>query len=92
MAWTVEPLSVGLALLAVYLKQRSPTLLAAGIAMCGLAGVGLVGSLVILFLSAIFHVGWLWRWIGPAMLIVVGFLFLVLSLLHRAPAPDLAAE
>jgi hypothetical protein len=91
-AWTVEPLSVGLALLAVNVKQRSAGLLVAGVAMCALAGVGLVESLAIVLLSTMFSVGWLWRWMGPVMLMVTGFLLLVMSLLHRPSLPNLTAE
>ena len=39
-AWVIEPLSVGLALLAVNLKQRSPGLMVAGIAVCAVALLG----------------------------------------------------
>jgi hypothetical protein len=41
--WTVEPLAVGLALLAVGGKTRSNRLLVAGLVVCGLAGLALVG-------------------------------------------------
>jgi hypothetical protein len=91
-AWTIEPLSVGLALLAVNIRQQSAGLLTAGVAMCALAGVGFVGSLVIVILSAIFSVGWLWGWMWPVMLIVTGALLLVMSVLHRPSVPNLTAE
>ena len=91
-AWTIEPLSVGLALLAVNVKQHSAGLLTAGVAMCALAGVGFVGSLIIVVLSTIFSAGWLWGWMGPAMLIVAGALLLIMSLLHRPSVSSLAAE
>jgi hypothetical protein len=90
--WTIEPLSVGLALLAVNAKQHSAGLLTAGLALCALAGVGFVGSLAIVILSAIFSVGWLWGWMGPAILIVTGTLLLVMSVLHRPSIPNLTAE
>jgi hypothetical protein len=91
-AWTIEPLSVGLALLVVNVKQRSAGLLVAGVAMCVLAGVGLVESLAVVLLSTVFSVGWLWRWMGPVMLMVTGLLLLVMSLLHRPSLPNLTAE
>lgn len=103
--WTVEPLSIGLALLAVNwytngpssamgvnLKRRSSGLLAAGIVMCLLAGVGLVESLGIALLSAVLPVGWMWRWVGPVTLVMVGFGVLLWGLTRRAPVPKLAAE
>lgn len=90
--WTIEPLSVGLALLAVNFRRRSAGLLLAGVTMCALAGVGVVESLAILFLSAIFPVWWLWRWIGPVTLIITGAALLIWGLISRSPAPRLAAE
>lgn len=90
--WTIEPLSVGLALLAVNVKQRSAGLLAAGVALCALAGVGFVESLAITVLGVIFPVWWLWRWMGPVTLILVGFGLLVWSLVPRSSATRLAAE
>jgi hypothetical protein len=90
--WTVEPLSVGLALLAVNLKRRSPGLLAAGVVMCLLAGVGLVESLGIALLSALLPVGWMWRWVGPVTLVLVGFGVLLWGLTRHAPVPRLATE
>jgi hypothetical protein len=91
-AWIVEPLSVGLALLAINFKQPSDVLLAGGVAMCALAGAGLVFSLAIIVLSAFFSVWWLWRWAGPVILILAGTLVLILSVLHRPSLPNLAAE
>lgn len=41
--WTVEPLAVGLALLAVGGRTRSNWLLVAGLVVCGLAGLALIG-------------------------------------------------
>jgi hypothetical protein len=89
--WTIEPLSVGLALLAVNLKQRSTGLLTAGVAMCLLAGVGVVESVVIRIISAFFPVWWLWQWTGPVTLILIGVALLVWGLTRRSPAPSPAA-
>jgi hypothetical protein len=38
--WVIEPLAVGLALLAVNVKERSSALSEAGLMLCGLAGPG----------------------------------------------------
>jgi hypothetical protein len=89
--WTIEPLSIGLALLAANIKRRSAGLLAAGLVMCALAGLGFLESLVIVTLSAIFPVWWLWRWVGPVTLILAGLALLVWGLVRRSPAPRLAA-
>lgn len=88
-AWAIEPLSVGLALLAVNLKQRSAGLAVAGVALCALAGVGALESLFIVAVSAIIPVWWLWRWMGPVTLILVGVGLLVWGLVRRAPAANL---
>jgi hypothetical protein len=90
--WTIEPLSVGLALLAVNFRRPSTGLLTAGVALCVLAGLGFVESFAVVVLSWIFHTGWLWRWVGPVMLILAGCLVLILGLLHRPSSPSWVAE
>jgi hypothetical protein len=91
-AWAIEPLSVGLALLAVNVKQRSTGLLVAGVAICGLAVVGAVESLSIIAMAAFFPVWWMWKFVGPVTLILVGIGVLVWGLVRRAPATAVAAN
>ena len=84
--WTIEPLSLGLAFLIINLRQRSRGLFVAGLILCAVAGIGLIG------MTAIFP-----RWIlinalGPAILLIVGILMLVSSLVRRPAAPEAAAE
>jgi len=80
--WTVEPLSVGLSLLLINIKQRSTGLFIAGLILCGLAAVGLIG------MTAVFP-GWLLlNVLGPAMLLLVGVLMLVNGLLRRPAPPE----
>jgi hypothetical protein len=82
--WTVEPLAVGLALLAANLKVRSNGLFIAGAILCAAAAFGMIG------MAALFP-GWiLMSALGPATLLCVGFLLLINSLLRR-PAPRSAA-
>ena len=86
MLWTIEPLSLGLAFLIVNLRQRSRGLFVAGVILCAVAGIGLIG------MTAIFP-----RWIlinalGPAILLIVGILMLVSSLVRRPAAPEPASE
>ncbi len=98
--WTIEPLSVGLALLAVNLVgagssrpgRRSPGLSTAGVVLCALAGIGAIESLALVALSTLFRVGWLWRWTAPVTLIVLGFAVLVWGLTRRPAVPNLATE
>lgn len=89
--WMIEPLSAGLALLAVQLKHRSPALLTVGVLLCVLAGVGFVESLAILSVSAIVSVGWLWRWVGPVTLMGTGLILLVWGLVRGKPTASAAA-
>jgi hypothetical protein len=85
-AWAIEPLSVGLALLAVNVKRRSAGLLVAGVVMCGLAVVGALESLAIIAMAAFFPVWWMWKFVGPVTLILAGIGLLVWGLVRRAPA------
>ena len=84
--WTIEPLSLGLAFLIINLRQRSRGLFVAGVILCAVAGIGLIG------MTAIFP-----RWIlinalGPAILLIVGILMLVSSLVRRPATPEPASE
>jgi len=90
--WAIEPLSVGLALLAVYLRRRSAGLLVAGVTLCALAVMGAVESIAIVSLSALFPLWWLWKWIGPVTVILVGVGLLVWSLVRRPPALRAGAQ
>ena len=84
--WAIEPLSVGLALLAVNLKARSNGLVIAGAILCAVAAFGMIG------MSALFP-GWiLINALGPATLLFVGFLLLINSLLRKSTAQEAVAE
>jgi hypothetical protein len=91
-AWVIEPLSVGLALLAVNLKRRSPGLLIAGVTLCALAVVGATESLAIVALATFLPVWWLWKFVGPVALIAAGVGLLIWGLVRRAPAAAAAAS
>lgn len=84
--WTIEPLAVGLSLLVVSVVKRSGGLFVAGLILCGLAGVGLIG------MTAVVSAWWLPNLLGPGLLILVGFLLLLSSVIHRSPAPEPAVE
>lgn len=88
--WTIEPLSVGLSFLIISAKTRSAGLFAAGLIICSVAGVGMIG------MTAIFPWWWLTNLTGPAVLILVGVLLLVWSLVRRpalsGPVAGEAAE
>jgi hypothetical protein len=79
--WTIEPLSVGLSFLLITLKRRSAGLFIAGLILCGIAAVGLMG------MTAVFP-GWmLVNLLGPAILIFIGLLVILWSVLRRSPSP-----
>jgi len=84
--WPVEPLAVGLAFLIVNLRRRSKGLFIAGLIMCVIAAMGLIG------MTAVFP-GWvLINALGPAVLLLVGLLMLVNSLVRRPAAPEPVTE
>ena len=84
--WVIEPLSVGLALLAVNVKVRSDALSLAGLILCGLAGLGFM--LMITVLGAWWPVGLL----GPALLLLSGFGLLVWGMARHLLVPRSALE
>jgi len=90
--WVIEPLSVGLALFAVNIKQRSPGLTVAAVAACALAGIGFLESVAIVLLSSLFSFWWVWRWIGPLSLVFVGLALLIWSAIRYTPASPAAAD
>ncbi|MCK4306087.1 MAG: hypothetical protein KAY24_17740 [Candidatus Eisenbacteria sp.] len=84
--WTLEPLSVGLSLLVVSVVKRSGGLFTAGLILCGIAGMGLIG------MTAILSAWWLPNLLGPAILILVGFSLLISGVIRRSPSPAPAGE
>jgi hypothetical protein len=84
--WLAEPLAVGLAFLIVNLRRRSRGLFIAGMIMCVIAAMGLIG------MTAVFPRWVLINALGPAVLLLVGLLMLVNSLVRRPAAPEPAAE
>jgi hypothetical protein len=79
--WTIEPLSVGLSFLLITLKHRSVGLFIAGLVLCGIAAMGLMG------MTAIFP-GWmLINLLGPAIFIFIGLSVILWSVLRRSPQP-----
>jgi hypothetical protein len=83
--WTIEPLAVGLALFALYTRNRSPGLLKAGLILCGIAGFFLVMMTSILHWSLV-------SWLGPAVLIGVGLWLLRRQGMLGPSTPEPASE
>jgi hypothetical protein len=84
--WTVEPLAVGLALLAVGGKTRSNGLLMAGFIVCGLAGLALIG------MTTAFSEWRLVSLLGSTSLIFMGILLLIWGVIRRSPSTSSALE
>jgi hypothetical protein len=80
--WAVEPLAVGLALLVAGAVKRSGGLVTAGLILCGLAGLSVMGMTMILS-------GFWWlNTIGAGFLIIIGLLILIWGLIRpAAPTP-----
>jgi hypothetical protein len=84
--WVIEPLSVGLALLAVNIKVRSRGLSIAGLVLCGLAGLGFM--LMITVLGAWWPVGL----VGPVVLLLMGTVLLAWGMARYLLLPRSALE
>lgn len=87
--WTVEPLSVGLALLIAYSRKRRSGLLAAGTILCTIAALGLMGMLAVV---AIRPGWWVLNMVGPALLVGIGVLLLFSNALSRPSLREAASE
>jgi hypothetical protein len=88
--WTIEPLSVGLALLVVGVFKHSTVPVVIGLIICGLAGLALVGMTAILAIGALWP-GWrLVSLISPTIIILAGFLLIAWGILSRHASPGTA--
>ena len=87
--WTIEPLSVGAALLVTYARKRRPGLLVAGTILCAIAAFGLMGMLAVV---AIRPGWWVLNMVGPVMLIGIGLVLLFSHVLHRPVLRDAVSE
>ena len=84
--WVIEPLAVGLSLLAINAKVQSRALSIVGLSFCGLAGFGFL--LMITVLGAWWPV-WL---LAPALLILAGIVLLGLGMVRHMLVPRAALE
>jgi hypothetical protein len=84
--WTVEPLSVGLALLIVGIVRHSPALTRIGLVWCAVAAA------CFLLMITILIGGGLFRLVGPALLILAGIAVVGWGLLRHQPPFRAALE
>lgn len=87
--WTIEPLSVGLALLVAYTRKRRAGLLIAGTILCAIAALGLMGMLAVV---AIRPGWWVLNMVGPLMLVGIGVLLLFSNVLSRPGLREAVSE
>lgn len=81
--WAVEPLSIGLGLLIVGLRKRSGVALVFAVVLCSFAGIAFFGMSALLFSGS-----WLFRYGGPAMLILMGVLVLLMGMVNKPSGLD----
>jgi hypothetical protein len=87
--WTIEPLSVGLALLFVHFRKRRSGLLVAGTILCAIAAVGMTGMLGLVALRPGW---WVLNMIGPALLVGIGVLLLLSNARPRLDLRESVSE
>jgi hypothetical protein len=76
--WVVEPLALGLAFLIIGLTQHYRNLAIVGGGFCAFAGLGVAASSFIIASNS-----WLFQLIGPAFVMAMGVLILVLGFSNR---------
>lgn len=87
--WTIEPLSVGLALLVAYARKRRVGLLTAGTILCTIAAFGLMGMLGLVALRPGW---WMLNTAGPALLIGIGLLLVFTNTFRRPSLREVVSE
>ncbi len=90
--WTIEPLSLGLALGVLGLRRRSTGLLVTSAALLVLGGAGLIGMTTLVSLRTLGPGSWPLNLVGPGAIMAAGLLLLLLSVLHNSPLAEVAAE
>ncbi|GAB4533113.1 MAG: hypothetical protein Kow0063_14590 [Anaerolineae bacterium] len=90
--WTIEPLSIGLALLVVSAIKHSTGLMVSGLVVCGLAGLALAAMTTILTLAAVWPGLWLVNLAGAAVIILTGLLLIAWGLITRRASPGSVLE
>jgi len=79
--WAIEPLALGSSLLLIGVVRRRSGLSAAGLILCTIAGMGLMG------MSAFLPGYWLIGLLGPVVLVLIGIGLLIGGLTRNSPAP-----
>lgn len=82
--WSIEPLSVGLALLLIGARKHRSGLMTAGLLLCSIGGAALVGMSAIMSFAWVAAGMWLVRFLMPVMLVLGGVLLLLWGLARRS--------
>lgn len=88
--WTIEPVAIGLSLLAINARRPSTGLLTAGLVFCALGALGFLQSMAFVSLAVFRPLRWLWRWLTPIVAIAAGATIIALTLTRRASDLDRA--
>lgn len=70
--WSIEPVAVGLALLALNTRKKSTALMTVGLVLCAIGAFGFMQSFAWVSFRALRPLRWLGRWVMPLMLILIG--------------------
>lgn len=98
--WSVEPVAVGLALLALNTRSKSTALMTAGLVLCAIGALGFMQSFAWVSFRSLRPIRWLGRWVMPLFLMVIGGVLVVWNLLNgpqsvgqrQAPVAEVQAE
>ncbi len=86
--WAVEPIAVGISLLTLNAKRPSRGLRTTGLVFCAFGAVGSMGGMAIASLSALRPLWWLWRWLAPATVILIGAGLVLWGTTRKGAVPD----
>jgi hypothetical protein len=81
--WSVEPFAVGLPLLLIGMFMKIDGVKTAGIVLCGFAGLAFAAMSSFLVTSI-----WITRWIGPAIVLILGILLILTAVLKHPDKPQ----
>lgn len=81
--WTIEPLSVGIAMLLIGACKHNRAVMRVGLGICGLAGLLAALMMAVLPLRALGASWWLLRMTGPALMVGVGLVLVLISMAKK---------
>ena len=85
--WTIEPLSVGVAMLLIGARKHNRAVMRVGVGLCALAGLLAALMMTVLPVRALGASWWLFRMTGPALMIGVGMALVLVNLAKSKVSP-----